>query len=392
MARLYFLFAALYLLQGVTEVPFVLNVYLQQNLGFEPSQVGQILFLSGLWFIVIKPLIGFIADSWGGFSKRWMLVAGLILSSIGWFVITKAQTAAMMTFGVSLKVIAVALLDVIVDGMIVIASNRKNRSFIQSLVYAARFGGGMLCAWSAGNMIAGGVLTFIQFYYIFSALSLMTLIPVLIYRGEKVSEGFTDQSESRVEKDELSMRERFGQLKNPAFGWLLLLMLLFSLGADTATYYDPILEQRFSLAFLGNITTWYYVGIVGGILLFPLLKARVGMKSLFVISLLGWSVVEISSFGVMQWNGAIVYCAGGIFNAFTSLAVLTVAAAMCKISGIETFAFAFAVSVKNLFDQSNVLVGGYLMDSVGLTTLFIVSSLCGLLPLLVIRKVDFSDI
>ena len=268
----------------------------------------------------------------------------------------------------------------------------KNRSFIQSLVYAARFGGGMICAWGAGNMIAGGVLTFVQFYYIFSAVSLMALIPVVVYRREKDSGNDTGQSKSQDQEGKAGIKERFGQLKNPAFGWLLMLMLLFSLGADTSTYYDPILEQRFSLAFLGNITTWYYAGIVGGILLFPLLKVRVGMRSLFVLSLVGWSVVEIASFGVLEWSGPIVYCAGGVFNAFTSLAILTVAAAMCKISGIETFAFAFAVSVKNLFDQSNVLIGGYLMDSVGLTTLFMISSLCGLLPLLIIRKVDFSEI
>ena len=78
MTRLYLLFASIYLLEGITEVPFIVNVYLKKNLEFSPSQIGQILFLGGLWFIVLKPLIGFIADFWKRFSTRLFLSIGAI--------------------------------------------------------------------------------------------------------------------------------------------------------------------------------------------------------------------------------------------------------------------------------------------------------------------------
>ena len=63
MARLYVLFASVYLLEGITEVPFILNVYLSKILEFPPSQVARTLFLGGIWFILLKPVIGFLADS-----------------------------------------------------------------------------------------------------------------------------------------------------------------------------------------------------------------------------------------------------------------------------------------------------------------------------------------
>ena len=87
-----------------------------------------------------------------------------------------------------------------------------------------------------------------------------------------------------------------------------------------------------------------------------------------------------------------IYFFGGVFNAFSSIALLTVAVSMCKKKGIETFAFAFAISVKNLMDNSNVLIGGYVMEAVGITWLFVISSLCGLLPFLVLHKIDFKEI
>src|SRR3989339_512462 len=117
MLRLYLLFAAIYLVEGITEVSFILNVYLKKILAFTPVQIGQILFLSGLWFVFLKPLIGFIADSWKGFNKRWALLFGLLCSAGGWLLIARAQTQLEMTAGVSLKVFAIACLDVLIDGM-----------------------------------------------------------------------------------------------------------------------------------------------------------------------------------------------------------------------------------------------------------------------------------
>ena len=106
-----------------------------------------------------------------------------------------------MTVGVSLKVIAIALLDVMVDGMIVMVSTSRNRSLIQSLVYGFRFGGGMLCGWSAGKLIGGGVASFVQFYYIFSLLSLLAILPVLIFKS-------SDLEQARNSEDERLSAER----------------------------------------------------------------------------------------------------------------------------------------------------------------------------------------
>ncbi|OGG03258.1 MAG: hypothetical protein A3F83_04155 [Candidatus Glassbacteria bacterium RIFCSPLOWO2_12_FULL_58_11] len=396
MLRLYLLFAAIYLVEGITEVSFILNVYLKKILAFTPVQIGQILFLSGLWFVFLKPLIGFIADSWKGFNKRWALLFGLLCSAGGWLLIARAQTQLEMTAGVSLKVFAIACLDVLIDGMIVEVSTARNRSFIQSLVYGFRFGGGMLCANWAGGRIGDSALDFIQIYYIFSLLSLVALVPVLIYRmkaGSEAEGGAVLESQGQSSAtDKRSLREKFGQLANPAFGWFLMLLFLYALGADTATYFDPILEERFGGEFLGRITSFYYAGIIAGIFTFPLLRKILSMKTLYIISLVGWSLVEISCLGIAEWNGWLIYFFGGFFNAYSGIALLTVAVAMCKMRGIETFAFAFAVSVKNLMDLAKVPIGGYVMEAAGLTWLFVISSLCGFLPFLVLHKLEFKDV
>jgi len=398
MARLYLLFASIYLLEGITELPFIVNVYLKKNLEFSPSQIGQILFLGGLWFIVLKPLIGFIADFWKKFSTRLFLFMGAICSFAGWIVIASAQDVVVMTLGISLKVIAIALLDVLIDGIIVKVSNTKNRSSIQSLVYGFRFGGNTICGLTAGWLIGGGIATFVQFYYVFSLISLLVLVPVLICSSPEVmEEAGGSQGKERISpvQEAVSVEgssSKLRQLANPAFGWLLLLMVLFSLGADTSTYFDPILEERFGLEFLGSTNFWLNAGILCGIFMFPALRKKWGMKILFIISLFGWSLVEISCLGIAVWNGWLIYFFAGYFNAFALLTILTVAAAMCKIRGIETFAFAVAVSVKNLFDQSNVLIGGYVYEAVGLNWLFVISALCGMLPFLVLRKINFREI
>ncbi len=396
MARLYLLFAAIYLLEGITEVPFVLNVYLSQVLSFTPSQVGRVLFLGGLWFIVLKPLIGFLADWWRGFDRRWFMLGGLLASVAGWLVIAAARTPLMMTLGVSLKVLAVAVLDVIIDGMIVRVSTARNRSFIQSLVYACRFGGGMLLASWAGGRIDQGAAAFIQIYYLFSLLSLAALLPVLLYRRKDYEAAPSPEAALPGSVGAMATAIPFGQrleqLGRPAFGWLLLLLLLYALGADTATYFDPILAERFSGEFLGRITTVYYLGILAGILSFPVLRARAGMRGLLVASLLGWSAAELSCLWIAEWNGPAIYFAGGFFNAFSSIALLTIATASCRLRGIETFSFAVAISVKNLLDQTNVLIGGYVMEAVGIEWLFVISAACGLLPFLVLGRIDFREV
>ncbi len=395
MARLYVLFAAVYLLEGVTEVPFILNVYLSKVMQFTPSQVAQTLFLGGIWFILLKPVLGFVADFWRRFSTRVALSLGVLCSAGGWLLIARAQTQAAMIAGVSLKVVAIALLDVLIDGMIVSVSHAKNRSLIQSIVYAARFGGGMLCANWAGGMITESTAAFTQIYYVFSVASLVVLLPVFLYRRRSVEAGKAAGEPETAEaqpESALTFSQRLGQIRTPAFFWLFALLFLFAFGVDTSTFFDPVLEERFSGEFLGAITTAYYVGILAGIGAFPLARKRFGMRPVFVASLIGWSLVEISCLGIQTWNGHGLYFLGGFFNAWSSIALLTVATAMCKIRGVETFAFATAVSFKNLMDQSNVLLGGYVMEWLGLTWLFVISALCGLLPFLVLHKLEFEEV
>lgn len=400
MLRLYILFAAIYLIEGITEVPFILSVYLRNILEFEPTQIGGILFLGGMWFVVVKPIVGLMADSWSRFSTRWALLFGLACSSAGWAVIANAGTPLAMGVGVSLKILAIAILDVLIDGMIVTASNRRNRSLIQSLVYGCRFGGAMLTANVAGGMIGNDAAVFVQIYYFYSLLAVAALLPVLLFRKADIEAGRKQGGQEQMPAEREPLRVRLAQLKNPAFGWLMALLFLYSLGADTATFFDPMLEERFSGDFLGRITTVYYAGILAGIFTFPLLRIKLSVKVLLILSLLGWSAVEISSLSLIKVDpsgpvnllGGAIYGLGGFFNAFSGIALLTVATAMCKIRGIETFAFAAAISVKNLTDQTSVLFGGYLMEAVGLEMLFVISAAAGFLPFLVLFKLDYSEV
>ncbi len=401
MARLYLLFASIYLLEGVFEVSY-LNVYLRKIHQFEPLQIGHILFLGGLWFIVVKPLIGFIADYWKGFSIRWTLTAGLVCSFIGWMVISGAQSVAIITLGVSLKVIAIAVLDVLIDGMIVRVSTVKNRSLIQNLVYGCRFGGSMLCAVLVGWQFSQGAAVFPIIYKIFSVLSLAVLLPVFIYRKGDIETADTieDQGETDISRKEKSFGERFKQLAQPGFVWLLLLLFLYAVGADTATYSEAEYEDKISGEFLSMLYTSLRIGIIAGILVFSFLRRWIGIKAVFIISLLGWSLVELSCLVIANWTGGgmiyfyggMIYFLGGVFNAFAGITLLTIVTAMCKIRGIETFAFAFAISIKNFFDHSQVLVGAYVIDWVGLNWLFVISALCGLLPFLILKKIDFREV
>ncbi len=394
MVRLYILFASIYLLQGITQVKFVLDNYLQGILSFKPVEVGQILAISGIWFIFLKPLIGFIADSWRRFPTRWVLIAGLILSAFSWDMIAHAQTKWQITLGASLTIIAIAALDVLIDGLIVKTSTEKNRSFIQSLIYGCRFGGSSFCSLWAGAEMDLGIIGFLQVFHLFSMLSLLCLVPVLLFRDENLGKAELTENKQDEEKStsQLTLKQKMRQLIQPGFGWLLLLMFLYTFGADTSTFFNQILQQRFGGQFLGQMYFAADMGLLTGILLFPVLRMKIGMKRLFVLSLLGWSAVEISSFWVVEWSAFVVYFFGGVFNAFSSIAILTVAVAMCKMRGIETFAFACAISVKNLLFILSFLIGGFLMETVGLLWLFVISSLCGLLPFLVLRKINFRDI
>ena len=215
MARLYVLFAAVYLLEGVTEVPFILNVYLSKVMQFTPSQVAQTLFLGGIWFILLKPVLGFVADFWRRFSTRVALSLGVLCSAGGWLLIARAQTQAAMIAGVSLKVVAIALLDVLIDGMIVSVSHAKNRSLIQSIVYAARFGGGMFCANWAGGMITESTAAFTQIYYVFSVASLVVLLPVFLYRKRFVEAG---KAATLPPEDQIGIVQRFAINHDVGFG------------------------------------------------------------------------------------------------------------------------------------------------------------------------------
>ena len=104
------------------------------------------------------------------------------------------------------------------------------------------------------------------------------------------------------------------------------------------------------------------------------------------------SLIKVDPSGPVEMLGGAIYGLGGFFNAFSGIALLTVATAMCKIRGIETFAFAAAISVKNLTDQTSVLFGGHLIEAVGIDMLFVISAAAGFLPFLVLFKLDYRDV
>ena len=116
-----------------------------------------------------------------------------------------------------------------------------------------------------------------------------------------------DQGETDTSRKEKSFGERFKQLAQPGFGWLLLLLFLYAVGADTATYSEAEYEEKISGEFLSMLYTSLQIGILAGILVFSFLRRLIGIKAIFIISLLGWSLVELSCLVIANWAGGGIY-------------------------------------------------------------------------------------
>ena len=376
---LYILSAMVYFGQGINSLPAQsFFFYLKETLGFDAQKIMWIGSLIGLSWLV-KPIWGYIIDSWGISKRSWMLLSiglSLILAlCLGFIVALPLVIGTMILISWS-----GAVRDVAVDGLMCCEGKRyKITGKIQSIqwmaITVASILTGVVGGWLADHTTYQncylllvpfyGLMFFIAWNYkekvlkITSKLSFIASMKILFKdKNLLLVCGFL-----LLYNFSPSIGTPLQFIQRDEFGWSRTFMgLLGTIGA-AASVLGAWLYYHFSKKI--DLTTWLYRAV------------WIGAST--TLCYLWYTPVTCIIYDIIF----------SIISMFLTLMILDLMARESKI-GYEAMCFALLCSITNLTSTLNGFIGGLLLPIVGLKTLIIISAGCSFacLPLISRLKLD----
>jgi len=369
--RLALLFAIVYFAQGMWYLPNQAITIVLKDRGFTAAQVAEFFTITTLPWL-IKPLYGLLSDFVPLFGRR----------RTSYFLLTTALAAA---FGFSLGALTehpygwlvglftamgfgLAFTDVLTDALMVEAGKPRGLTgAFQGIQWAAVYGASILVG------VVGGY--FAEHRNLRGAFVVAAVFPLLSLGAVAA---IVREPAARV--DPAKLRETWRAVR-AALGqrtvWLVAGFIFFfafspSFGPPLLYYQTDVL--KFSQQFIGHLTALTSIGAIAGALLYAPLSRRVPLRRL-----INWFVGLIVA-GTLAYllyrdaaSAVVIDTVYGATYMLAQLAMLDLAAKVCP-RRIEATFFALLMSVYNGGAQGSQVIGGYLYDWAGYTTLILVSA------------------
>jgi MFS family permease len=388
--RLAILFAIVYFSQGMWYLPNQTITIVLKERGLSAGQVAQFFSITTVPWL-IKPVYGLLSDFvplFGYRRKSYFLLTTALAALAGGALATLAgHTYWSLALYFTVMGLGLAFTDVLTDALMV--ENGKPRGLtgaFQSVQWAAIYGATILV-----GVIGGAMAERRDLHTAFALASLFPVISLLM------AVFFVHDVRARVERDAVretlvairaAMRERDVWV---VAGFIFFWTFSPSFGPALIFYQTDVL--KFSQQFIGLLGSFGGGAAIVGALVYAPLSRRVPLKSLIVASI---GIGVVGTLGYLLYRDApsaiVIDTLFGGVGMITQLAFLDLAAKSCP-RRVEATFFALLMSVFNGGTQGSQIVGGYLYDWLGYTTLIFVSAAFTalawfLVPLVKIDRID----
>ena len=411
------LFAILlvYLVQGVLGLARLASTFfLKDDLHLHPSEVAA---LSGIQILpwTIKPLYGFLSDTLPlfGYRRRSYLILSGALGASAWMALgTWADTPFKAVLCATVASLAVAVSDVVADGIVVERvrhAPQEQAGSLQSLCWGTSALGGLVSAYFSGSLLES--MTPRQVFRITALFPLLVALVAGSIREQRTSDGRRGAGPRGrpFGADALALLRNLWQaVRQPSVFYPALFVVLWQStpSSDTAFFYYLTNELHFQPEFLGRVRLLSSAAMLAGVVLYNQFLKRQPIKEV-----LRWSTIVSVPLGLTQLllithanqrlgipDAAFALGDAAILTVLGQVAfmpTLVLAARLCP-PGAESVVFATLMSLNNASAMVGTELGALFTQLFGVTetrfdNLAALVLFCNLSSLLPLFAIDFLD-
>jgi MFS family permease len=372
---IYILSALVYFSQGIGSLPgTAFFFYLKETLHFDEQKIMWLGSLVGLAWLV-KPLWGYIIDTWG-FSKRTWMLLSIALSLIFTLLLGFITALPFIILGMILISWSGAIRDVAIDGIMCVQGKKHHiTGKIQSIQWIAITVAGILTGFVGGWLADHS--TYQNCYLI-----LVPFYILMLFIASKYNETMTDKASKLKFWD--SMKTLFKD-KNLLLACGFLFLYNFSPAIGTPLTFIQRDTFHWSKTWIGTLGTLGAIASVFGAWLYYHFSKQLDLKVWLIRSVWIGASTTLCYLWYTPVTCVIYDIVFSVIGMFLTLMVLDFMARESK-TGMEAMAFALLCSITNLTSTLNGFVGGWLFPIVGLKWLIIISASTSFLCLPLIKR------
>lgn len=403
-----------YFAQGALGLAALAKPYLlKDSLHLPPAEASWLLSLT-YWPWALKPVWGFIADTFPIFGSRrraYLLLAGL-LSALGWLGLASGVVEKeLVLFFMMLGNFGIAFSDVVVDGLVVEKARDDERLMggLQSYSWGCRGIGAALSAYFSGALLEAWGLQAV--FSITAALPLLVALAAALIEEDGQAardDAFgTDSKASPFDGIKEQMEQIWDVLRTPEILPPVLFIALWQMtpNSGTAMFYYFTNELQFTPEFLGRAQLAGCLASLAGIFMYNAWFAQLQVRSyLLRVNLAACALGMLPLLLITHANRSLgipdqAFALGDdvvqtVAGELAHMPILVLAARLCP-PGVEATFFALLMSLLNVAGMAATVTGAWLTDYFhvtetdfsNLTWLVVACNASSLVPLLLLGSV-----
>ncbi|MEK6714927.1 MAG: MFS transporter [Candidatus Omnitrophota bacterium] len=384
--NLFWLFAlssAVYFTQGIEGLPSQgLFYYLKETLNFSPEKIMFIGSITTLAWMV-KPVIGYVIDNFFN-RKAWIFISLVLDITTVLFLGLNTLPIVMLVSLILLNSTNSAFRDVAVDGiMCVEGKEHKVTGKIQSVQWISISVAGLITG------IGGGYIAQRWGY----RMGFLALIPVYVLVGliaHFYRELHVTPRASGPKSYLLADLKKLFSDKRLIIVALFIFLYKYSPSFGTPLFFiqrDAFKWSKVWIGVLGTIST--ACGIIGSLLYYKF-SAKINIKKWLFFSVFLGAIITLSYLYYTPQSAIVYDIVYSFIGMFIFLMVMDFMAQNTT-KGLEATSFALLCSANNLALTASNLSGAYLLPTIGLKWLIIISAVTSFLCLPLINKIHNSE-
>jgi len=404
--------ALLYFTHGFSGISKIaISFYYKDILNLSPLELSIITSITAIP-LIIKPLYGFISDSFPffGYNRKSYLICSSLLGSISWIIMANFVSLTNITiiygvFFITLSFISLSFTDVLIDA-IAVSKIRENQNInsIQTIFWISSSLGSIISSYLSGYLLQNYNIAFV--FYLSAVIPLITAT-ITVFIKEPLIFKLENSHYNTIQLLKIKIKKILKILSQKKILYPLIFLMLMNAmpKIGTTMFFFEVNKLGFQPEFFGKLALFSSVSSLFGILLYNL-----KFKSIQLRTILKWTCI----FGVILGIFTLILVTRvnkligipdtlfvilddiilSIFYKITLLPILVIATQVCP-SGLEGMLFATIISANNLSNIIGKLLGGLLTKLMGITNdnftnipfFIILTNLFGLIPLLFLKKI-----
>ena len=407
--------ALLYFTHGFSGISkLAISFYYKDILNLSPIELSIIISITAIP-LIIKPLYGFISDSYSffGYNRKSYLIFSSLLGSISWIIMANYAsltnininiiTIIYSVFFITLSFISLSFTDVLIDA-IAVSKIRENQNInsIQTIFWISSSLGTIISSYLSGYLLQNYNIAFV--FYLSAIIPLITAT-ITIFIKEPLNYKLQYLQYNTIQLLKIKIKKIFNILSQKKILYPLIFLMLMNAMPKIATtmFFFEVNKLGFQPEFFGKLALFSSVSSLFGILLYNL-----KFKSIQLRTILKWTCILSVVLGIFTLilvtrvnkligipDKLLVILDDiilSIFYKITILPILVIATQVCPL-GLEGMLFATIISANNLSNIIGKLLGGLLTKQIGITNdnftnipfFIILTNLFGLIPLFFLK-------